>query len=542
MNDGFISISMKIIYALFAVLFAAFNARAATLPPAVLDALQQAHIPLDSIGLEVREVDGMTRRAQASGAGIPSQRLLPQSAGSASNVSEAHTRKPLISINAMQPMNPASTMKLLTTYAALDILGPAYTWKTEAYLDGALKDGVLQGNLILKGYGDPKFTIEQFWLWLGELRARGLREIRGDLVLDRSFFELPAHDPAAFDNDPVRAYNVGPDALLLNFNTLHLRYLPDGNTLRIISEPPLEGIKLDNQLTPQTATHPSKWDCDKWDDAIHVQPDGDSIILQGGYSSECGEREQNLSVMPHARYMEAVFRALWQELGGTLRGKLREDTVSSNAQLFATHLSDPLSTVIRDINKFSNNVMARQLFLTLGAATAIPSPLARLPQDRPQGERPAAHSLPVKISGEWSMFTNLARSTQAMRDWLQKQQLNFPELVLENGAGLSRTERISPHNMASLLQSAANHPFSAELQASLPILGVDGSVKKRLKESSAASHAHLKTGTLEGVKTIAGYVRSKNGKEWIVVFFINHANAKHGQDAQDALIEWVQGQ
>ena len=467
---------MRLMYTLIAALFVVFNAHAAALPSSVRDALQQAHIPLDGIGLEVYEVNA---------------------------------RKPLISINATQAMNPASTMKLLTTYAALDILGPAYTWKTEAYLDGELKDGVLQGNLILKGYGDPKFTIEHFWLWLSELRARGLREIRGDLVLDRSFFDLPAHDPAAFDNDPVRAYNVGPDALLLNFNTLRLRYLPDGNTLKIISEPPLDGIRLDNQFTPQTASHPSKGDCDKWDDAIRVQPDGDSVILQGGYPSECGEREQNLSVMPHTRYVEAVFRALWQELGGTLRGKLREEVVSSNAQLFATHLSDPLSTVIHDINKFSNNVMARQLFLTLGVAG--------------------------------NATTSITRSTAAMQQWLNKQRLDFPELVLENGAGLSRTERISPHSMALLLQSAAAHPLSAELQSSLPILGVDGSVKKRLKESAAASHAHLKTGTLEGVKTIAGYVRSQGGKEWVVVFFINHPNAKYGQAAQDALVEWLQG-
>ena len=485
--------SMRIIYICLAAWSVAFSAHAAALPPAVHDALRQAHIPLDSVGIEVRKMG-------------------------------AH--KPLISINATQAMNPASTMKLLTTYAGLDILGPAYVWKTEAYLDGELKDGVLQGNLVLKGYGDPKFTIEQFWLWLRELRARGLREINGDLVLDRSFFDLPAHDPAAFDNDPVRAYNVGPDALLLNFNTLRLRYLPDGNTLKVISEPPLEGVRLDNQLAPQTAPHPTKRDCENWDDAIRVQPDGDSVILQGGYPGECGEHEQNLSVMPHTRYVEAVFRALWQELGGTLRGKLREGTVPVSASLFATHNSVPLSELIRDINKFSNNVMARQLFLTLGATTSASSPSAA-----GSGEERAQKKV---------VPTSLALGIQAVHEWLQKQQLDFPELVLENGAGLSRIERISTHSMASLLQSAANHPLSAELQASLPILGVDGSVKKRLKESPAASHAHLKTGTLEGVKTIAGYVRSRNGKEWIVVFFINHPNARRGQDAQDALIEWVE--
>lgn len=473
-------------FILFALLFAVATAHAAPLPDTVRQTLQQVGIPLAGVAVEVREVG-------------------------------AHN--PLISLNATRPMNPASTMKLLTTYVGLDLLGPAYTWKTEAWLDGELKDGVLNGDLVLKGYGDPKFTIEQFWLWLAELRARGLREIRGDLVLDRSFFELPPYDSGAFDNDPVRAYNVGPDALLLNFNTLHLRYLPDGNSMKLISEPPLDGVHLDNQLVPRTSGG-----CDGWDDSISVQPNGDSVIFQGGYPGACGERDHNLSVMPHTRYVEAVFRALWKELGGTLSGKQREGVASANGHLFSTHRSEPLSSVIRDINKFSNNVMARQLFLTLGVTVSLPSPL----QGEGMGERVAPH------------FTNLARSKQAVNDWLQRQQLDFPELVLENGAGLSRAERISAAHMAQLLQHAASNPLSAELQSSLPILGVDGSVKKRLKESPAASHAHLKTGTLEGVKTLAGYVKSQSGKEWVVVFLINHPNAKRGAAAQDALVEWVQ--
>ncbi|WP_435628128.1 D-alanyl-D-alanine carboxypeptidase/D-alanyl-D-alanine endopeptidase [Candidatus Ferrigenium straubiae] len=471
---------MRWLAGIAAALLLAFDACAAALPATVTQALKQAGIPLSSVAIEVRE---------------------------------AHAHRPLLNLNADRPMNPASTMKLLTTYAALDMLGPAYSWKTEAWLDGELKDGVLHGNLVLKGYGDPKFTLEQFWLWLRELRARGLHEIRGDLVLDRSFFELPPHDPAAFDNDPVRAYNVGPDALLLNFNTLRLRYLPNGNGMKVISEPPLEGVKLDNRLAPQSAPKASRNGCDNWDDGVLVQPDGDSVVLQGGYPGECGEREQHLSVMPHTRYVEAVFRALWQELGGALKGKQREGVAGGNAQLFSTHHSEPLSAVIRDINKFSNNVMARQLFLTLGAAAQ-----------------------------EGATSTNLERSTRTVQGWLQKQQLDFPELALENGAGLSRSERISAAHLAQLLQHAAAHPYSAEFAASLPILGVDGSVKKRLRESAAASHAHLKTGTLEGVKTIAGYVRSQGGREWVVVFLINHPNAKYGQAAQDALVEWVQGQ
>lgn len=462
---------MKPICLLLLVLVSISGAHAVDLPPEVRAALRQAKIPLGSVAVDVRGVDSQV---------------------------------PLVSLNAQRAMNPASTMKLLTTYAGLEILGPSYTWKTEAYLGGPLEKGVLRGDLILKGYGDPRFNIEQFWLWLSELRARGLKEIQGDLVLDRSFFSLPEHDPAEFDNDPVRAYNVGPDALLLNFNTLRLRYLPEGNRLKVISEPPLEGMQLDNQLAPQAAPN-----CENWDDTIRIQARGDSVVLQGGYPSECGEREQNLNVMPHTRYVAAVFNAIWQELGGMLRGNTREGPLPAEAQLFATHYSAPLAEIIRDINKFSNNVMARQLFLTLGSDVATATP------------------------------GNIPQSIRVTKAWLKTKRLNFPELVLENGAGLSRRERISAQHLAQLLRSAADSPMNAEFVASLPILGVDGSVRKRLKDTAAANQAHLKTGTLEGVKTIAGYVRAKSGREWILVFLINHPNAKQGGAAQDALIEWV---
>ena len=459
----------KILYGWLLVFSLTPCVHAVSLPPSVLDALRQAHIPLANIGIEVRE---------------------------------ANARKPLISINSAQPMNPASTMKLLTTYAGLELLGPAHTWKTEAWLDGKLEGGMLQGDLILKGYGDPKFTIEQFWLWLRELRGRGLREIHGNVILDRSAFQLAPHDPAAFDNDPLRAYNVGPDALLLNFNAIRLQLIPDGEKVGVLAEPELAGIKLDNRLAVV-----AQGDCANWDDAVIPQINGATLLIQGTFPTSCGERAEYINLMPHSNYLNAVFRALWQELGGTFSGELRDGEMPGSAALFATHNSAPLSELIRDINKFSNNVMARQLFLGLGMSPATPA--------------------------------NIARSEQAVHDWLVQKQLNFPELVLENGAGLSRAERISAHSMALLLQSAQHSPLQAEFEASLPIAGVDGTMKKRLHESTATRHAHLKTGSLEGVKTLAGYVQSRGGKQWIMVFFINHPNASAGQRAQDALIEWV---
>ena len=484
---------MKLIYCLFLIsLTLATGAFAADLPPAVREALRHANIPLSSVGIVVREINSST---------------------------------PLIQINAKQAMNPASTMKLLTTYAALELLGPAYTWRTEAYVDGKLENGVLNGNLIIKGYGNPKINSEQLWLWLHELRNRGLRDIQGDLVLDHSAFAVQESDPAAFDNDPERAYNVGPDALLLNFNAIRLRFIPADGKVNVFTEPGLAGIIIDNQLTLK-----NQHNCSAWDDNVHVQLDGNVIRLQGTYPAPCGEHDKAISLLSHTRYFDAVFRSLWQEMGGTLRGSTRNGSTSDSAMLFATQHSQPLSEIIRDINKFSNNVMARQLFLSLSLNKEAPT------KNIPPINSQTGNSLPNSSIAPAS----IELSEIALRSWLTKNGFDFPELVLENGAGLSRKERISPLSLSLLLQDIQLSPFSAEIEASLPIVGVDGTMKKRHDNCAVTTHAHLKTGSLEGVKSIAGFLQSRSGKQWILVFIINHPNAAAGQQAQDELIEWLE--
>jgi D-alanyl-D-alanine carboxypeptidase/D-alanyl-D-alanine-endopeptidase (penicillin-binding protein 4) len=459
---------MKKIIASFLMLTFSHLALAVGLPSSVTEALKRVKTPLSSVGIVVQETN---------------------------------SSKAIIDINGSQAMNPASTMKLLTTFSALEILGPAYRWKTEAYLDGKLENGVLQGNLVFKGYGDPKLTVDQFWMWLRELRQRGLREIRGDIVLDQSFFESVKSDSAEFDNDPSRAYKVTPNALLLNFNALHLHLIPKGNVVTALLEPELAGYAVKNLITTS-----SKLACGG-EDAYNSHLTGHTIVLEGSIPEGCGETDDYFSLLPHDEYFFALFSALWKELGGTIQGKLNLGKAPVNQEPFATHKSQPLSETIRDINKFSNNTMARQLFLTLGATDTAPA--------------------------------NVTRSTAVIQQWLNTQHLDFPELILENGAGLSRKERISAQHLTDLLQRATRSRFAAELEASLPILGIDGTVKKRFKESPLSGYAHLKTGTLDGVKSIAGYVQARSGKQYIIVFITNQANASLTQPAQDALIEWL---
>lgn len=416
-------------------------------------------------------------------------------------VRNTETGAALLSHNPRQAMNPASTMKLLTTYAGLELLGPAYRWKTEALGEAAPVAGRLAGNLYLRGSGNPKLTLEQFWLLLRQLRARGVAEITGDLVLDRSAFAVPAHDPAAFDNEPLRPYNAGPDALLVNLKSVQLTLQPDAehHAVVVLAETPSEGLRIDNRLSLGEER------CGDWREKFRVTVSGEAIALAGSFPAACGEKALHLSPWPADMQVDRLFRALWSELGGTLRGQVRAGLAPGAAAVLATQESPPLAEVVRDINKYSNNVMARQLFLSLAA------------------ERPATPE----------------GARRRVAEWLAGKSLQLPELVVDNGSGLSRAERISAAGLGDLLLAAWRSPVMPELMASLPLAGVDGTLKKRLGDSPAAGRAHLKTGYLEGVRALAGYVLDGSGKRWVVVCLINSPRAQAGKPAMDALLRWV---
>jgi len=432
--------------------------------------------------------------------GVPSE-------GVALYVKEIGAARPILEHNADRAMNPASTMKLVTTLAGLELLGPSFVWRTEAWLDGALNGDALEGNLVLKGYGDPRLTLEDFWLFLRDLRARGVRDIRGDLVLDRSLFAVDEIDPGRFDNDPTRPYNVGPDALLVNYKTVRLQFIPTEQTggVRIIATPDLPPISIVNQLTLGPAP------CDVWPERPAADPLQSRLTFSGVFPYGCGEKQRSFSLLSRNQYLVTLFSQLWREVGGTFQGGVRDGLVPERARWLTTWESPPLAEVVRDINKFSNNVMARHLFLTLSLTIANP---------------PATTE-------------NAAR---AVRAWLLRDHLDFPELNIDNGSGLSRSGRISARHLAELLAYAWRSPLMPEYVSSLPIPGVDGTLRRRLGDSSAAGHAHIKTGYLDGVRAIAGYVADDHGRTFVVVSLINDPHAINAQSFQDAVIEWVYAQ
>jgi len=419
--------------------------------------------------------------------------------------------RPLLAWNADLPQNPASVMKLVTTAVALDILGPGYTWPTETYVTQPVNQGVLQGDLILKGYGNPMFLTEDLWSLLQRLRERGLHTIHGDLVLDNTYFSLPPEDPAAFDGQPYLPYNALPDALLLNQRATRFMVQPDPATrkLQITSELPVAGLRIENRVKPAKGKGCNGSNDDLYMD-IRPSPQGPVVEFRGRYSPDCGERDFYRVVAEPQDMLLGAFRAMWQELGGSFKGGVRVEALPAQATLFDVYPSRPLAEVIIPMNKQSSNVMARQLLLSVGAVQFGP---------------PATPD----------------KAARAVDFWLEKQGWHWPEFVLGNGSGLSREARISARHLADLLMKVYHGPTMLEFVSSLPIVGVDGTVRKRLRHEDIKGRAQFKTGTLNGVRALAGFMLSRSGRSYIVVVLHNEPGVQNGvgSKVQDAVLQWV---
>lgn len=425
-------------------------------------------------------------------------------------VHEIDQAEPVLSVAASRPRQPASTMKLLTTLVALEELSPAWRWKTEVYVTQPIRDGRLAGDLYIKGYGDPYLVIEHFWRLLRALRAAGLETIEGDLVLDQSYFAPEAGDAADFDNQPLRAYNVLPRALLVNFQAVNFRFLsqPSAGRVQIVADPLPANVEIENRVTLSDAA------CRGWtrrlDMKLRHEKDRTRVIFSGSYDAACGDNELFRVVSEPAPYILGLFRSLWTELGGHFGGGVREATVPVEAARFHTAWSPPLADIVRSINKYSNNVMARQLLLTLGAE---------------QGGAPGTTDKGIAV----------------LREWLQRRHLSFPELVLENGAGLSREETISARHLGQVLLAGWRSPYMPEFVSSLPLAAMDGTLRRRFNGAGLDGQMHLKTGLLRDVRSVAGYVLDRAGRRVAVVCLHNHARADStaGEAVQEAVLQWV---
>lgn len=446
------------------------------LPASVEMQLKAAGIATSHLSVVVRALDGL------SNGGSPTKALLSHQAD------EART--------------PASLMKLLTTQVALDQLGPGFTWKTTFYKEGELRsDGVLSGNLYIKGGGDPKLSLEVAWRMLQKLRAFGVKRIQGDLVFDKSVFEPMTQDPSAFDDQPLRPYNVGADALLINFNALLLTFVPDlqAGVARVQVQPPLQGLVV------QPTVALVKGACNDYRAALKVSfESANALQFKGVYPQECAERTWPLAYPKPQEYTQRALAGMWSALGGTVSGNVRLGLVPSELRPLWEESSATLAQIIRDMNKYSNNVMAQQLFLSLSL----------------DGSRPASFEQSQAKVKAW---------------WTQNMPKTQPVPVIDKGSGLSRIESISANGLADVLEWAWRSPWMPEFVASLPIVGQEGTLQK----SDLGVMAHLKTGSLRDVLGVAGYVQTRFGERFLVVAMVNDPKARAARLALDALISWV---
>ena len=429
---------------------------------------------------------------------------------------------PLLAWRASASVNPASVMKLVTTYAGLELLGPSYTWNTPVYVDGPIKDGELQGNLIIQGRGDPKLVIERLWLLLRRVKALGIKSISGDILLDRSAFAANTLNPAEFDNEPFRPYNVTPDALLINYKSVVMTFAPNpgAGVAHVSFDPPLANVQMQATVPLATGQGASLSACGDYRGALKADfSDAFRLSFAGTYPAGCGEKIWAVAYADPASYAERAVHGLWHDMGGKLVGRVREGRAPSGLRPVFEAASPTLAEVIRDINKFSNNVMAQQLFLTFSLPQVGG---ARLANTNTATQTPASKEA----------------SREVLRSWWQQRFGPQDTPVFDNGSGLSRAERVTPQGLARMLQTAYVSGAMPELMASLPITGVDGTLRNNRSRVSQG-WAHLKSGSLNEATALAGYVHTPSGRRLVVVGIVNHPNASAARPALDALVDWA---
>lgn len=450
-----------------------------TLPPAVVRVMNRVGIPTKNVSIFVRD---------------------------------ANTNEVVLGVNDNQPRSPASVIKVLTTYVALDSLGPGYTWKTRAYAGSRMANGVLNGDLFVVGGGDPYMTAEHWWRFVQGLRERGLARIAGDFVIDHSYFAPAEGNRADFDAQPFRSYNVLPDALMVNFQTSRFTLIASDQRNRplILVNPLPANLTIQNKvrlIDGKCYTSGLTFDAP---DPI----DNPNMVVVGGVlPSSCGSYSISRAIMNAPDYAYGTFRTLWTQSGGAMDGEMRMEPLPAEARLLYEHDSLPLAEVIRLVNKYSNNVMARHLMLTLGVEKYGP---------------------PATVES----------GRNAIRVWLANRGIEMPGFVIDNGSGLSRAERVTARGLGEMLDRAWHSPFMPEFAASLPLSATDGTLRNRFKSPGMQGRIRLKTGHLDNVSALAGFVNAASGKTYVVVIIVNHPGAQggSGEAVHAELIRWVFGQ
>jgi len=424
-------------------------------------------------------------------------------------IKETGKNRVVASLNIDKEMVPASVIKVYSTYAALLELGYGYRWPTKFYYTGKLQNGVLYGNLVVKGFGDPTLRTADISRIVAALKARGIRKIKGNIVIDRSYFTVPRRDSSHFDKNIYSAYNAMPDALMFNQHLSRFSIVPRNGKHQVQKSIPGNSYRVANTIRSVSGSCKGSR---SWP-SIHIDHGSNTPVLRvsGTLSKHCRKRSFTYIITkPYKEFYEAL-RGEIKRSGIAYSGRMKVSRVPAGAKLLYTHYSAPLEKIISITAKKSNNLFARHLLLTLGA----------------------------KIYGAPA---NLDKGRRAVRQILNRYRLlDTPRCHIDNGCGLSRISKITARSMARVLDHAYKS-YGKRWMQTLSIAGVDGTIKKRFRYTTVKNRAWMKTGTLNNAKNIAGYVKSKSGKLYTVVILTNGKRARwQGASLENGIIKWLIG-
>ncbi len=390
--------------------------------------------------------------------------------------------------NADRILIPASNMKTITSAAALHLLKPEYLFKTSFYHDGKIEKGVLKGNLYIKGFGAPDLVGEVIWIMLKEFMQSGIRVIEGDLIGDDSYFD-PVDRPSSWPDDLADdPYSAPVSALSCNFNSVKVVVKPDRLNKRplVHLSPFSDYIKVVNAAkTKDSKTSLS---------LKRIYVDGENRMIISGFISPHGEYSDYRSIEGPTLYMLTSVREILSSFGVKINGRLKIDTVPAHAEEFFTFHSRPLSKIIYDMNKNSNNFMAEMILKALGATVIGP---------------PGTTEKGINVLNLFMESVIKDRSPFHFFD----------------GSGLSKQNRLSADSLIRvLLFMDREFEVSYDFVASLPIGGSDGTLKKRFTDGTMIRSLRGKTGYLNGVASLSGYLKNKAGERFAFAILINDPN------------------
>ncbi|MCA9655598.1 MAG: D-alanyl-D-alanine carboxypeptidase/D-alanyl-D-alanine-endopeptidase [Myxococcales bacterium] len=394
------------------------------------------------------------------------------------SIVDLETGEALVERGAELPLNPASNVKLVTTAAALGILGPAHRYSTGVYHDeGALSGTTIRGELYLQGSGDPALVTANLYELAGKLRARGIEKITGGITVDASTFDRDELPPGFDQKQELASFRAPGGATVVNFDTFEVHVRPGavGKAPFAGVEPPVAGVALTVTATTEAGGKRELLaDYEAKDDHVELE-------LRGTLGVDSGATSFRYPIDDPSRYAGELLALVLERQGIKVgRKKIKTGKVPRKAELLAAHHSDPLGVLVRSVNKFSNNFMAEQILKTIDADPG-----------------------PATFEG----------ALQRVREHLQARGVPTEGLKLGNGSGLYDTNRVSAGQFTALLSSVyADERIRPDYMASLAIMGVDGTTRSRLEDTPHAGWVRVKTGTLDGVSSLSGYAGAPGRK------------------------------